>query len=316
MRDYDRDVRNVNGVNGSSEDWQSRRWRGQRGESSYEHQPYGSQYRTSSYGGEGYGREGFGGSSYGGPSYGQSNRGQSYGGQSYGGQSYGGYGGGSPYYAASSSRPRYGYGESDRGYFGGPGAAMYERDWDQGRDIGRDREQGLWDRFKGEMREGWDRLTGPERDDRERTWGRDDEYRFRDDSRRGDGRFMDETRRDAREGWERVKSTFSGKGPKGYTRSDDRIKEDVCEKLWWSPEVDATEIEVTVKGGDVSLGGKVPDRRSKRLAEDLAESVTGVKDVSNGLRVERSTSFETTTSTRNGNGNRTSNQGTSRNASR
>jgi osmotically-inducible protein OsmY len=75
-----------------------------------------------------------------------------------------------------------------------------------------------------------------------------------------------------------------GKGPQGYTRSDDRIKETVCEALHDDDHVDASHIEVVVKNGEVMLTGNVDDRRQKRLAEDLVERLPGVKDVQNQLR--------------------------------
>jgi len=78
-----------------------------------------------------------------------------------------------------------------------------------------------------------------------------------------------------------------GKGPKGYKRSDDRIREDVCDRLSDDDELDASEIAVSVKEGEVTLEGSVSDRRSKQRAEDLAESVGGVRDVNNKLRTNK-----------------------------
>jgi hypothetical protein len=78
---------------------------------------------------------------------------------------------------------------------------------------------------------------------------------------------------------------FSGKGPKGYQRSDDRIKEDVSDLLEREGELDASEIEVQVSSGEVTLTGTVSDRFAKRLAEDLIEDLPGVKQVHNRLRV-------------------------------
>jgi len=86
---------------------------------------------------------------------------------------------------------------------------------------------------------------------------------------------------------ERTTGGFRGRGPKGYFRTDDRIREDVCERLSWSDEIDATEIDVRVENGDVILEGTVESRHMKRLAEDLAERVPGVIDVHNGIRVRR-----------------------------
>jgi osmotically-inducible protein OsmY len=78
-----------------------------------------------------------------------------------------------------------------------------------------------------------------------------------------------------------------GKGPKGYVRSDERIREDVCDRLSDDDEVDARDITVTVKSAEVILEGTVNDRRSKHRAEDIAESVSGVKDVTNHLRARK-----------------------------
>jgi osmotically-inducible protein OsmY len=76
-----------------------------------------------------------------------------------------------------------------------------------------------------------------------------------------------------------------GQGPRGYRRSDERIKEDVCERMCMDGELDASGIDVVVSGGEVTLQGSVGDRRSKRLAEDLAEQVSGVREVHNQLRI-------------------------------
>jgi osmotically-inducible protein OsmY len=76
-----------------------------------------------------------------------------------------------------------------------------------------------------------------------------------------------------------------GRGPKGYTRSDERIREDVSDRLTDDPIVDASEIELTVSGGEVTLNGAVHSKTAKRRAEDVADSVTGVGHVQNNLRV-------------------------------
>jgi len=79
----------------------------------------------------------------------------------------------------------------------------------------------------------------------------------------------------------------AGKGPKGYRRSDERIEEDVNEALSQHSEIDATEIQVKVSNGEVTLTGTVHDRQAKRLAEDIAERCSGVQDVRNDIRVQR-----------------------------
>lgn len=76
-----------------------------------------------------------------------------------------------------------------------------------------------------------------------------------------------------------------GKGPAGYQRSDERIRELVCEALTDDDLIDASRIEVSVQGGEVTLTGTVEDRHAKRDAEDCACSVAGVRDVQNLLRV-------------------------------
>lgn len=75
-----------------------------------------------------------------------------------------------------------------------------------------------------------------------------------------------------------------GKGPAGYC-ADERIRERVCESLTDDDEIDASDIAVSVSGGEVTLSGTVDDRRAKRSAEDCAYSATGVRDVQNRLRV-------------------------------
>ena len=81
---------------------------------------------------------------------------------------------------------------------------------------------------------------------------------------------------------------FLGKGPKGYVRSDERIREDVCERLS-EGHLDASDIDVQVKDGEVTLVGLVSDRRTKRLVEELLDHVKGIKDVENKLKVRMAT---------------------------
>jgi len=85
--------------------------------------------------------------------------------------------------------------------------------------------------------------------------------------------------------------SFRGRGPRSYQRSDERVREDVCEALTESDELDASELEVAVSSGEVTLSGLVEDRRSKRLAEDIAAGCRGVKDVHNQLRIKQRSEF-------------------------
>jgi hypothetical protein len=76
-----------------------------------------------------------------------------------------------------------------------------------------------------------------------------------------------------------------GKGPKGYTPSAQRIREGVMQALTDDGDVDASDIEVEVDNGLVTLSGSVPAKKMKYLAENCAEAIPGVVDVMNRLRV-------------------------------
>jgi hypothetical protein len=78
-----------------------------------------------------------------------------------------------------------------------------------------------------------------------------------------------------------------GRGPKGYRRSDGRILEDVNDRLTEDPRVDASEIQVDVQAGEVTLTGTVDSREARRRAEDVAEGASGVTYVMNNLRVRQ-----------------------------
>lgn len=91
----------------------------------------------------------------------------------------------------------------------------------------------------------------------------------------------------------RPTTSYHGRGPKGFKRSDERIKEEVCELLTRDHSIDAEDIDVEVKEGEVTLSGTVPDRRMKHMAEDCVERALGVKDVINNVRVKKHTSSDT-----------------------
>ena len=115
----------------------------------------------------------------------------------------------------------------------------------------------------------------------------DDEFAHnrqrREDARRGDDEVHDASR--GRPADRPV--DHAGKGPKGWRRSDDRICEEVNVALMRDPSIDAGDIEVRVQDCEVTLTGTVADKFAKRMAEDIAESVFGVTDVQNLLRVRR-----------------------------
>lgn len=130
----------------------------------------------------------------------------------------------------------------------------------RGRDEDRGDDGGSWlDRAADQVRS-W---FGGEDDDR----GRGDERHRAYGRGRGEGQFR-------------------GRGPKNYRRSDDRLREEVCDRLTDNEWLDASGVEVNVVAGEIILTGTVDSRYAKRLAENVAESISGVSNVQNNLRVE------------------------------
>jgi hypothetical protein len=93
------------------------------------------------------------------------------------------------------------------------------------------------------------------------------------------------------------RETHRGKGPKNYRRSDERIHEEICERLKQHADLDASEIEVQVKSGTVTLTGTVSERAEKRMAEDAIDDISGVTDVNNQVRVRQPGSSSSSSST-------------------
>lgn len=156
------------------------------------------------------------------------------------------------------------------GYRGGGLGSNFDTSSPDYRDYPRSEEG-----YRGRGREGegwWDRMTNEVS-----SWFTGDEY----DDRSGE--------------------SYRGRGPRGYTRSDDRIKEDINDRLTDHYAIDASDLDVEVNGREVILTGTVNSRHQKRLAEDIAESVSGVSNVENRLRVKRTDSWfadsDTTTGT-------------------
>ena len=156
-----------------------------------------------------------------------------------------------------------GYNESTSGYspqrYNYPGGydRSGERYGERGSEYDRERYQG------GDERGWWDRAS-----DAVASWFGDEDAERR--------RRMDEQRAHRR-----------GRGPKGYRRSDERIMEDVNDRLGDDYYIDASDIEVTVSNSEVTLTGTVQNRNDKRRAEDIAESVSGVSNVENRLRIKQ-----------------------------
>jgi osmotically-inducible protein OsmY len=76
-------------------------------------------------------------------------------------------------------------------------------------------------------------------------------------------------------------------GLRGYRKPDESLAREIHEILTKDPELDATEIEVEVEGGAVTLTGEVESSDAKLLAEELVESTPGVREVHNRLRIAR-----------------------------
>lgn len=91
------------------------------------------------------------------------------------------------------------------------------------------------------------------------------------------------------QGSDQHQGSFSGKGPKGYKRSKDRIEEEINELLTAHHEIDCEDVSIAVnESGEVTLTGTCCDRRTKRMIEDVVEAVSGVRDIKNDLKVNSS----------------------------
>lgn len=155
-----------------------------------------------------------------------------------------------------------GYGSYARDLYSDSGASRHETDWESG-NAGR----GLQGVYSGR---GWRPNQGE---------GRYDPPSFGQTSESTFGRYEDDSA--PRRGG------FAGRGPKDYQRSDERIREEICDRMTDDDSLDASEVNIQVKQGEVTLTGTVRARGDKRRAEDLAEGVSGVREVTNNLRLSR-----------------------------
>jgi osmotically-inducible protein OsmY len=120
-------------------------------------------------------------------------------------------------------------------------------------------------------------------------YGQDDERSWWDRSRDEVSSWFGDDDAERRREQDRQRSgQHKGKGPKGYRRSDERIKEDISDRLGDDPYIDASEIEISVSNGEVTLIGSVDNRSEKRRAEDIVENISGVLNVENRIRVRSS----------------------------
>ncbi|MEJ2648730.1 MAG: BON domain-containing protein [Sedimentisphaerales bacterium] len=76
------------------------------------------------------------------------------------------------------------------------------------------------------------------------------------------------------------------------TRTNEDIKKDIVDQLYWDARVDASNVEVAVSDGQVSLTGTVPNHTAYLAASEDAWAMSGVKNVRNQLQIEYPSGFE------------------------
>ncbi len=206
----------------------------------------------------------------------------------------GGYGAGMSSWADREREGRWGardqYGQGSEGWMRGE-----ERWGGRGRPHNENWSERWQGRERGDEWRDWGRSTvnwgeGAETSDlrgREAGWGGYGSYDRERGRRAGSYPAPDRGPQDERWGEYGRRGRFAGRGPKNYQRSDERIREDVIERLTDHPDIDATDIDVDVQHCEVTLRGEVDERYAKHLAEDLAGQVWGVRDVHNQLRIRR-----------------------------
>lgn len=212
-------------------------------------------------------------------------------------------------YRSQERESGYGYRDEDR--FGPSGrrsesGGRYERDERDERSERNQRGQGGWgsERGRGEGGRAMHWQEGSERDRAQR--GGQPSYGggYFGDAGRGGQSFSGGQRVYPDDPGYRRRTPFAGQagasgaqggqhagrrvtGPKGYRRSDERVREDVCERLAMNPYIDVGEVSVEVANGVVTLDGTVSERREKYVVEEIADAVFGVTEVDNRLRVQR-----------------------------
>jgi hypothetical protein len=167
------------------------------------------------------------------------------------------------------------------------GAEERWRPYDPGHDSPAYRDQSSGQRWRGEA--GPSARTGDWRDwrnpraDEGRAWNGREERGFWDRTRDEVASWFGDRGAETRR---RVDGEHRGRGPRGYRRADERISDDVHDRLTEDSWLDASDIVVNVREGEVVLSGRVRTREDKRRAEDLAERVSGVAHVQNNLRAD------------------------------
>jgi len=78
-------------------------------------------------------------------------------------------------------------------------------------------------------------------------------------------------------------AAYAGKGPKGWTMADDRLIDEVSERLMQDRLLDARGVEVAADAGTVTLSGHVAAASDMALAAMLVRGTPGVRGVVNRL---------------------------------
>jgi len=78
-------------------------------------------------------------------------------------------------------------------------------------------------------------------------------------------------------------------------RTDEQIKKDIVDQLYWDYGVDASEVQVEVSDGKVTLTGTVPTYGARNAAAADAWEIVGVKLVTNLLAVRFPSTFRVPT---------------------
>ena len=68
-------------------------------------------------------------------------------------------------------------------------------------------------------------------------------------------------------------------------KTDSEIERDVKTELGWNPDLNSTDIAISVKNGVVTLAGFVPRYIDKYEAEKAAKRVSGVLAVANDIEI-------------------------------
>lgn len=198
----------------------------------------------------------------------------------------GAYFGTGSYYGAFGTQPGSPASGAD---FGDPGRPPQteSRSWDEYRDEGADAYGGssgdydAYGRSRFGAQSGYARSYGPARGT-QRGYGQDYRERFAEERY---GREPEYGYGFGQSPYKSEAGRFRGRGPKGYERSDERLREIVCERLTDEPSIDASDVSIEVKDKIVKLTGFVSDRRTKHEIEDLIEGCGGVRDIDNQIRV-------------------------------